>query len=159
MTGKRAPIRLINRILNCYDPIVAMHIYSRASRYIRFKRDELGTWELERPRTIDNPLPKLLLWLLLIIGMTLLAVSAYAIFLIVTTLQYQTVEPTAIATFRSFTIFFLIAAVFGIIFVRHASKEIAFLKLVKTFYEDKPNTQRRFIRAVFNGGRVKVNAR
>ncbi|MEL7051939.1 MAG: hypothetical protein AAGM45_09140 [Cyanobacteria bacterium J06588_5] len=156
MTGRRAPIRLINLILNCYDPHLATYIYSKAPRYIFFRRDSIENWELEEPGIVRSRLLRLMLSLMIVSALALLILSLYALGALLISAATAASFMTAVLFYGVSVVVLVLLVVFAIALLRYAYKEIAFLDLVKTFYEDKPNTQRLLIRSEFRGAVAKV---
>ena len=150
MTGRHAPIRLINLIFSCYDPHLATHIYRKAPRYIHFDRSELENWQLREPVVVCNPLLKAMLWLMLIDGILLGGLSVYTAAVLVNGAQAVTLQPNVIRFYTVSLLFLLGMGVVAIACCRYAYREIIFLDLVKTFYADRPTASATLIRSVFN---------
>lgn len=156
MTGRRAPIRMINLILNCYDPHLATYIYSKAPSYIFFRRDSIENWQLEEPNIVQSRSLRFMLWLMTISAAALLLLSLYAIAAIILSVVAGTASAAAMSFYRSSIAMLTLLTVSAIVLLRYAYKEIVFLNLVKTFYADKPNTQRLLIRSEFRGALAKA---
>lgn len=77
ITNKSAPIHIVNRIFNCYNPAEAIYIYSRATKYISFNQEG----GLEKPKILKVKYHKALLNILLILALTSLAINILLIFL------------------------------------------------------------------------------
>ncbi len=154
MTGRHAPIRIINLILSCYDPHLATYIYAKAPRYVHFQRSELENWQLQEPAVVRNCFLQVMLWLMLLNGVVLLVLSGYLLTLIVIGLQTSAAQPALLRFYLSAIAFLICIGMIAIAYCQYAYVEIVFLNLVKTFYEDKPAANRKLIRSVFNGAKM-----
>ncbi|MGB7487540.1 MAG: pentapeptide repeat-containing protein [Phormidesmis sp.] len=151
MTGRHAPIRIINLILSCYDPHLATYIYAKAPRYVHFQRSELENWQLQEPAIVRNRFLQVMLWLMLLNGLVLLGLSGHLLTLLVIGFRAIAPQPSLIRFALSAVAFLLCIGMIAISYCQYAYREMVFLDLVKTFYEDKPANSRALIRTVFNG--------
>ncbi|MEM9149326.1 MAG: hypothetical protein AAGB19_02590 [Cyanobacteria bacterium P01_F01_bin.3] len=159
MTGRHAPIRLINLIFSCYDPHLATYIYSKAPHYIHFERSELENWQIQEPVVVRNPLLKAMLWLMLINSIILGSLSIYTAVVLLEGVQSITAQPEIIQFYAISLAFLLCMGIVAIAYCRHAYQEIAFLDLVKTFYADRPAPSATLIRSAFNESPAKISKR
>ena len=159
MTGRHAPIRLINLIFSCYDPHLATYIYRKAPRYIHFERNELENWQMKEPVVVHNPLLKAMLLLMLLNGVILGGLSVYTAALLLGSLQASSAQPEMVRFYSISLTFLLCMGVVASAYCRHAYREIVFIDLVKTFYADKPSPSATLIRSVFNDGPIKGSKR
>ncbi len=150
MTGRHAPIRVINLILSCYDPHLATYIYAKAPRYVHFQRSELENWQLQEPRVVRNRFLPVMLGLMLLNSLVLLGLSGYLLALLILGFQAIAPQPALMRFYLSAMAFLLCVGMIAITYCQYAYREIVFLDLVKTFYADQPATSQTLIRTVFN---------
>ncbi|MGD1897636.1 MAG: hypothetical protein ACFB16_11875 [Phormidesmis sp.] len=159
MTGRHAPVRIINLVFSCYDPHLATYIYSKAPRYIHFQRSELENWQLQEPAVVRNHFLRTMLWLMFLNGLLLCALCVYTVVVLVSGFSAIAAQPGIIQFYISSIAFLGCIGMIAIGYCKYAYREVIFLDLVKTFYEDKPATSRALIRSVFNDEPIKIGPR
>lgn len=154
MTGRHAPIRIINLVFGCYDPHLATYIYSKAPRYLYFHRSELENWQLQEPAVVRNRFLRPMLWLLGINGILLLGLSLHTIVVLLSGFSVISAQPGVMRFYVSSVLFLLCMCMVAIAYCQYAYRESVFLELVRTFYADKPAPSSTLIRSVFNSEQV-----
>jgi hypothetical protein len=131
MTGKQAPIHEVNLILNCYDPILAMDIYSKADKYIQFDKDD----QLSEPDILlDGGLKfmKILFAAMSVISLFLLALSfSYSLTLIINVPKQGNLFASII--FLGFSAF---SSGIGLVLLKNSLDRFDLLFKAKKFYRD-----------------------
>ncbi|MEL6555102.1 MAG: hypothetical protein AAFQ63_16800 [Cyanobacteria bacterium J06621_11] len=154
MTGRHAPIRIINLVFSCYDPHLATYIYSKAPRYLYFQRSELENWQLQEPAVVRNHLLRPMLWLIGLNGLLLLGLSIHTLIILLSGFSLIASQPGVMRFYVSSVAFLMCMSVVAIAYCKYAYREVVFLDLVKTFYTDQPAPSSTLIRSVFNGRHV-----
>jgi hypothetical protein len=140
-TGCQAPIHIVNLMFNCYDPALAMYIYSRAKNYIKFDNDD----QLLEPKRIRSKWIIVLIAFMLLTSLSLAIVSLLGVFnglkiILSLIMSFSKNINSAIYIFLFFVIFFtivfVITTVIGFWGFRYSLNEFSFLDKVKKFYEN-----------------------
>ncbi|MEL7331241.1 MAG: hypothetical protein AAFN12_03285 [Cyanobacteria bacterium J06560_2] len=157
MTGRHAPVRIINLVFSCYDPHLACYIYGKAPRYVHFQRSELENWQLRAPAVVRNHFLRVMLWLMMLNSLVLLGLSGYIVLILLNGFGELASQPGIMRFYISSITFLLCMMVVAIAYCKYAYREVVFLDLVTTFYADKPTNSSALIRSVFNDTPVSIH--
>jgi hypothetical protein len=130
ITGKQAPVHIVNLIFNCYDPVSAMYIYSKAINYIKFNKKG----QLSKPENIQGKALISSLYIMLIAAFLLTSSSLYAILVLMYVLF-------TLNNFRDFLIVLRLLSIVLLCFgsslwaINYSLSEFSFLGKVDRFYK------------------------
>jgi uncharacterized membrane protein YqjE len=136
ITGKQTPIHIVNLIFNCYDPALAIYIYSKAVRYIQF--DDKG--QLLEPKIVRNKSANFALYILIALSSSLILLGYSGLDSLGSYHPNASSDANALNAIHIFinifSVFFIIAVLFGLWGLNYSLNELTFLAKVRKFYDD-----------------------